>query len=243
METPFSNLKSQLESAVRGRARDESEEDERQTFCATQLKLLDAQYRSMSEYKIIPSISTHNEFNEHEYRLTKCVLDYFSFISLLNQFGRVLSERYKIDVPHKKRIRFFRNKATEHWDEYAQYAHAGSITQQAGKPAIPLISSVYDPEERKNLGSKIGEILRTYNISFEIENPEVSNISSLEVNVEKMYSMLERIDPNLKKIPEDLIRLLFKFGFPTPISNVEEYSVELVEQLKHALGLQNPSLG
>lgn len=54
-----------------------------------------------------------------------------------------------------------------------------------------------------------------------------------------MYEGLEALDKKLRqdKIPDEIVPLLFKFGFPTPICDVEEYLVQLSKYLTNLLGL------
>src|SRR3989344_199969 len=243
METPFSDILNQMEQAVRSRQVDQNPVEKILIFCSVQLRLLHTQYRSMSEFSLLEQMERMRQasfdYEDQRYKSTKAVLDYFSFLNILNQFGRILKSRYRIPIPKYNRIKFFRNKVLEHWETYTEYGHSGSLTQKSGEPAVPSISTSIAPEERKKIKEEIDQILATYSISLEIKNPEVVNISDQPENVEKIYLALEAIDQTLSKkedgdyiIPGSLTKLLFKFGFPTPLANIKEYSNELVEFLK-----------
>ena len=54
--------------------------------------------------------------------------------------------------------------------------------------------------------------------------------------VEKLYCALEtsfqKLDTRMDKSLKSLVGLLFKFGLPGPIDNIEKYSEKLVKELK-----------
>lgn len=209
---------------------------------AVQIKLLAVVYRSMYEFNIKISNEIYADSN---YRYTKAVLDYFQFITLLNQLGRILIKHKCIsNIPKFNRIRFFRNKVSEHWETYAPYGVTGGFLHQLGNVAIPSTYLVLPSDERKNIKVEIDEILRKYKLTLEIDDAHVANV--MDMNVEKFYSTLEKIDSSLGGkvredgktvylIPDTLVTLLFKFGFPAPIDDVPKYSEELVDFLETEL--------
>lgn len=215
---------------------------ERDLVCVGQLRLLQVQYNSMTEFNLL---DFHGEkFREGTYRSRKAVLDYLTYINLLNQLSRVLWKKYKIDISLANRIAFYRNKAQEHWDEYARYAPNGSLTQEKGKIAVPSMSEVFNPDERIRIKSEIDSLLAGLGKrKFDIENPETANIADLPENVEKIYALFEGIDPSLvarqgdNVIPSQLVELFFKFGFPAPVRDVNKYSRDLAAHLTSELGL------
>ncbi len=236
---PFEELLIELQSKVWHSVRDKSQ-DPLTILCLTQVRLLCIQYRSMSEFDMRDfQFKDDKSYFEHSLKTTKSVLDYYTFISVLNQFGRILEQKFNISIPLYPRIRFFRNKISEHWDEYTEDSPAhGSLSQKFGKPAIPSISLVYNPEERKVLKSQIDAILSQFNITLELDSIEASNAVSVGDNSERIYAALEKIDPPLgRKVPDDLVSLFFKFGFPIPLLEVDVYSSDLVVFLRGKLSL------
>jgi hypothetical protein len=240
MDNPFTDLLNKIESKVR--AHREEQPDELLVVAAVQIKLLKTLYRSMLEFDMKEHFKgvTAENYEDITYKSTKSILDYFQFINILNQFGRILKNKYEITIPKLNRISFFRNKVSEHWEEYTKYGMTGSQFQSGGEAAIPSTSTSYSPDERKNIKSKIDGILQHYKLRLDIDNPEVSNIADL--NTEKIYSTLEKIDPELTSrqngefvIPDGLVTLLFQFGFPAPIDKVTEYSNEMAAFLEGKL--------
>jgi len=237
-ENPFSKLEGQIREKI---FRQREQPDELLITCDVQLKLLKVLYRSMLEYDMREhmQMKSTTDYEEHSYKATKSVLDYFQFINVLNQFGRIL-EKQGFTIPKFNRIKFFRNKVSEHWEEYTKYGITGSFHQSFGEAAIPSTSTSYKPEERTNIKKEIDNILEKFGLTLDIENPEVGNIADL--NGEIIYSTLEKIDSTLirKKInkyiiPDRLVELLFQFGFPAPIDKVTEYSNEFVIFLENVL--------
>ena len=245
MQTPFLELRNQLQSIVSDGLRSQPPTKEIIVFCLTQINLLHSQYLSMIDFELMGGQGDPEDPIKFLTRLDRSFLDYFTFINVLNQFGRVLSKKYNVKIPLKSRLRFYRNKASEHWDEYTLYVHGGSFSKGVGKPLTPTISSTYNPEERKQIKKEIDLILNGFTISLDIQSPEISNIMNSAENAEKLYSCLEQIDltlcakakNNQYVIPDDLVGLLFKFGFPSPIADIDNYAMELVSVLRKELNL------
>jgi hypothetical protein len=225
MPTPFDSLIVVLQEKIR--ARETSYED--LVGVCVQIRLLKVLFRAMHEYDMRKYMNWKDSKDvEASYDAsTKAVLDYLQFINVLNQLGRILAEQ-NVYIPEFYRIRFFRNKVSEHWDDYTRYGTASGHTQISGEAAIPSTYDTYSPDERKEVKDEIDAILLSVGLSLEINNPEVANIADSQH--EKIYSTLEKISPELHndRIPKKLIELLFKFGFPAPIQNVRDYSNNLV---------------
>ena len=243
MYNPFTELLNKIEHKVRC---GEPPPDKLLIVVATQSKLLKVLYRAMLEFNM-----KENSFNvkvSHEefcYKSTKSVLDYFQFITVLNQLGRFLDDKkYNITIPKYYRVRFFRNKVSEHWEDYSIYG-TNLQYQLPGEAAIPAIKISSKPEEMREIKFKIDAILKVRGFVLDIENPEMGQIGAGLNYEEKIYSTLEKIDPTLNSknkrqylIPDELVKLLFQFGFPPPIDKVTEYSSELVNFLEKELRLK-----
>lgn len=242
MESPFLNLHNQLQQIISEGSRSQTPTEEIIIFCFTQVRLLHILYVSMVSSMELDISGGIKDPNQYLFDIDKSRFDYSSFAYVLNQLGRILNKRHKkynIKLPLYNRIRFFRNKVVEHWDDYVNNFSGASITKEKGKPLIPTICSVYSPEERIRLKKEIDAELLNFGITLELE--EVGSLG--ERNEEKIYSVLERIDPSLCAqtksgeyvISDRLVELLFKFGFPPPILDVKNYSEELVKIIISAL--------
>ena len=174
----------------------------------------------------------------------KATLNYLSFLSVLNQFGRILEKKHEVelsDFPNYYRIRFYRNKAGEHWDDYISIIGMRGMTFAKGKAAIPMIEEVRAPEDREKTRKQLNALFTKSGLKLSI--PEkyatTSSVSSKGDYPDFMYEGLEAIDGKLRqdKIPDEIVVLLFKFGLPAPICDVEEYLVQLSSYLTNLLGL------
>ncbi len=168
MPTPFDALIGVLQEKIR--ARKTSHED--LTSVCVQIRLLKVLFRTMHEYDMRQYMNWKDSKDiEGSYDAsTKAVLDYLQFINVLNQLGRIL---------------FFRNKVFEHWDDYTKYGTASGHTQISGEAAIPSTYNSYSINERKVVKDEIDAILSDFNLSLEIDNPEVANVSDSQH--EKIY--------------------------------------------------------
>lgn len=243
MHNPFTNLLIKIELKLGSHTK--RPHDDLLMLITNQVRLLKVLYRSMLEFDLKKHINTsfnEDNYENYIYESIKSNIDYLEFINILNQFGRILKNKYDLPIPKLNRINFFRNKVSEHWEEYTEYGMTGSQLQYQNEAAIPSINTSYLAEERKKIKIEIDSILNDYGLILDIENSEVSNIAHL--NTEKIYAVLEQIDPTLNarlgtryNIPDSLVRLLFCFGFPAPIEKVTEYSAELVKVLENKLEL------
>lgn len=182
MPTPFDALIGVLQEKIR--ARKTSHED--LTSVCVQIRLLKVLFRTMHEYDMRQYMNWKDSKDiEGSYDAsTKAVLDYLQFINVLNQLGRILAKQ-NIYIPEFYRIRFFRNKVFEHWDDYTKYGTASGHTQISGEAAIPSTYNSYSINERKVVKDEIDAILSDFNLSLEIDNPEVANVSDSQH--EKIY--------------------------------------------------------
>jgi hypothetical protein len=158
-------------------------------------------------------------------------LNYFSFLEELNKFGRVFEKKYTQILPEYFRVRFYRNKMIEHWDNYQEYLdniNYGNI-QHDGKLCIPYHFGVINfPDQAPdaynalhNEFQKLGVNLPSLDISISVE--DYSKI---------IFQNLETYDPRLEKIPVGLVNALFKYRFPVPIYDMDNYLIELVNWLR-----------
>lgn len=174
---------------------------------------------------------------EHSLSAYKARLCYFEFVSVLNQLGRHFGWAL---VPEGSRLRFFRNKVIEHWNEYSEQPSAPGFVQSRDKLAIPAVETIHTVGEKKGLGEELKRHFAAYGITLE-EDFAVSFQGPAPEYSEKIYQALEQIDSSLgRKIPERVVELLFKVGFPMPITDVEEYSARLVAAIQsHFLPVPN----
>jgi len=214
------------------------------SYLLTPLILLHVQYRAMLEF--------HQDFqrkrNQPGYRedpleslfiKNKYVLDYNAFISTLNQLGRILDEKYspKISIPQYNRIRFYRNEVVEHWDKIVEASEKGefSVIYPSLNEGNPIIFILIEREgtKRQLLKDQINIFFQGKGFQIIRDDMEVWRDQS---EVEKLYCALEtsfqKLDTRMDKSLKSLVGLLFKFGLPGPIDNIEKYSEKLVKELK-----------
>ena len=179
---------------------------------------------------------TMKETIEHDDYHIRCTLSYMQFIEHLNRSGRVL-KGHGFTPPLYYRVRFFRNKTVEHWDDYMHLrsvGHGDGLSFPKGKIAIPYAFAGISmsgvsytlQQEITNEFAKYGVTLPSLSDKWYVE---YSNI---------IYPALEQLDKDLRSyrngvgIPEPLVTLLFKYSFPTPICNMEDYCKALVSWLE-----------
>jgi hypothetical protein len=170
------------------------------------------------------------EFNESNQKRIRAKINYFSFIEELNRYGRIFELKHQKIIPDYYRIKFFRNKMIEHWDDYLEFL----FRQEGLKIAI---NKLVIPYHMGLWGGSITEIptlreeFKKHNITLVLhfESPLDPNYS------ESILSALETIDHKLgkKEIPDDLVKAIFKFGFPTPIHDLEEYIERLIKWVEN----------
>lgn len=225
-------------------------------FIFSQLKILRAVYLSYSKMGL-DNIHTFEFPSNHKLTAQEMLsstdrgfvimLNYMSFIDVLNQLGRCLNKpeysiyREKDNIPCYVEIRFFRNKISEHWDDYTSFKPGGSYISSGAAFPVPiffgkrplLAESLALENSIKNEFSKYGIVLGSLSGCY------YSDFS------EKIYSLLKEINPCLGReptkkgkndktnyIPNSLVSLLFQFEFPLPIYDIEEYCSQLVVYLR-----------
>lgn len=164
-----------------------------------------------------------------------CFLNYFQFIDEINRTGRVLKEKGYIP-PLYSRVYFFRNKIVEHWDDSLKLYMSSSkgLIGNPGKILIPhFMGDITKPADSKKARKSLRDEFSKVGIKRIILKDKWYSDYSLNI-----FQELEKIDPELKQeskktgIPNTLVEALFKYNFPTPICNIEEYSKDLVAWLK-----------
>lgn len=161
-----------------------------------------------------------------------CRLSYFQFIEQLNIFGRVFSKKMSLSLPLYPRIYFFRNKIIEHWDDYMQFLPSNTIQMSSVKQTttvmIPFIMGRgVIPDHREQTRNDLIRIFAKHNVTLSVNDNDWYGDFS-----EKAFVALEMIDPQLKKVPAEVVNALFDYMFPTPITDIESYSINLVQLLK-----------
>ena len=178
-------------------------------------------------------------------------INYFGFIEELNRFGRIFDEEFEALIPNYYRIRFFRNKMVEHWTDYSQF-----ILQS--KPAIKIeINKLVVPYHLGYWGGSITEIpnLRKEFKRQSVALGQLNGSPTYPGDCENIYKALECIDSKLKSSPpnkktakketdkkeisEDLVKAIFRFGFPNPIHDLENYIKDLILWIE-VIKLTNP---
>lgn len=162
---------------------------------------------------------------------------YFQFIEYLNRYGRVF-EKNKIDIkiPRYYRIRFYRNKAIEHWEDYSSslFRAMSGYYFTIGKIAVPYhFGTYYIPSQQKETFDKLlSELAVTY------EFPPFEEISNPEARSDTLFALLEqKYDNKLLGCDETTVNLLFELGFPLPIHDVESYISYLIQEVDSAIEL------
>ncbi len=177
----------------------------------------------------------------------RVMLRYLSVIDVLNQFGRCLNRltNGKENIPLHAEIHFFRNKIVEHWDDgYFPLKPGGSYTRSAKKLPVPILNGgrcfVQDiPVLEKQLRDMFAE--------SNVDLGDLSDLHGCDYS-QKIYTLLKQIDHKLRSqskpcsanckkdmhtgIPDDLVKMLFKFEFPLPIYDLDEYCSQLVTYLR-----------
>lgn len=156
-----------------------------------------------------------------------CKLSYFQFINQINISGRILGGKGYVS-PLYARIYFFRNKIIEHWDDYLKFftTMGDGLVFNRNKIPIPFynhagsIGLLANEKILRNEFSKLGVK------GLVLKNRWYDHYSNM------IFEALEKIDPNLGKIPESLVEALFQTSFPTPIHNMEAYVEDLAGWIK-----------
>lgn len=174
---------------------------------------------------------TLEEMREEDDVPLQCRLRYMQFIEEVNRIGRVLKKPLGITPPLYNRVYFFRNKMVEHWDDYLQFLSKGQgLVIYKGKIAIPYDNNgITLPDSgRHRLQQELSDAFANLGVTLPaLEGKWYAEYSNV------MYTALEQIDGDLRneKIPKPVVILLFKYCFPTPIGDMEEYCTKLATWL------------
>jgi|SRR3989344_667235 len=161
-------------------------------------------------------------------------LGYFFFISLLKILAENLDRRNLIKqdrFPNFFEIVFFRNKVSQHWNEYAD--HIGPSTLVSfGRVSIPLVcKDMLTRGDVKSLKQSITNILRSLGSPINQRLLITSPLRPKQLKKQRYHSVLYKklswLSKNKISIPSRLIKDLFLFGFPLPILDVDMYCLNL----------------
>lgn len=143
------------------------------------------------------------------------------------------------DIPRFQRVRFYRNKANEHWDAYTVNIANNGFMFQHGKAAIPSVDRVIIQTERISLLAELRRAFTTLGVNFVWPDEKAYyGVSTDPEYSEAVFTALESVSaglstPSGKSAELDrVIILLLEFGFPTPISDLEAYSADLIAHLR-----------
>jgi hypothetical protein len=154
-------------------------------------------------------------------------MNYFLFVEELNRFGRIFWKEYNLIIPKYYRISFYRNKMVEHCDEYIEFSNSmgnGLMTQEDKLVVVHHHGAILDPRERTNAYNTLHAEFQKYHINL----PRINLLHTYDQYGELIYDYLEKIDVKLKEIKPELVNALFKFAFPNPIDDLEQYLGDLI---------------
>jgi hypothetical protein len=201
-------------------------------FVSRELRLLRVIYNRMAEFKEINGPIMMEEVEARDI-VNKTIVDYNNLIGHLNRLGRILEKTgfSSVIIPNYPRIYFYRNKTIEHWDDYIRYCNGGNgYSKGKGRIALPMNTGIVLHEDRKKLHTELSQLLgSTLHEDYVAANPTVMDHYN-----EEIYSVLEKMDPQLRKINEEIVRKLFLFGFPLPIYQMDEFINKLSKNLTQA---------
>jgi hypothetical protein len=166
-------------------------------------------------------------------------LGYESLIKTLCQLDRALPVHIPgaaATIPLSNRIRLYRNKVAEHWDEYTRNISKGSFTFGRDKAPIPIVEGSVRGDDRQDLLCQLKAAFKQ--IGVELRWP----IERFHIGVSKEADYCETIYAALESVGDELslrgpkytalMTLLMKFGFPVAIRDVEGYAEHLNAHLR-----------
>lgn len=179
------------------------------------------------------------------YRPSRSVfLGYESLVNVLCQLDRALESHYSstTHIPLFARIRFYRNKVAEHWEEYTAYISKHAMSFAEDKAPIPIVEGSVSMEGRRVLLIELKKAFQAIGIT--LNWPDAKN--HIGVSIERDYS--DAVFTALESHPKGLalpagkdpqfdriIKLLLEFAFPVPILEIEEYGAQLDAYLRGLL--------
>jgi hypothetical protein len=162
-----------------------------------------------------------------------CVrLAYFSFLDEVNRFGRIIADKTGSHPPLYRRVKFFRDKMIEHWDDYFTGSSAPTgLAGTMGKiwPAYHF-GSITKPGNGVHDRARIIAEFNTLGVDVALSEKEWYGEYSSTI-----FSALEALpnDYGARSFSmSPLIQSIYAYSFPTPICNVEEYCEELVAWMR-----------
>jgi hypothetical protein len=190
-------------------------------------------------------IITLEEKRELEDGPIECKLSYMHFVEHINRTGRAFKRKGFPPPPLYARIYFFRNKMVEHWEDYLQFlTHENAFSSSTQSSfMIPHAFAAKSKLDSAKVQQELTDAFADYGVT--LPSLEALEDKSYAEYSDVLYSALEKIDKQLRNhnekngvgIPETIVRLLFKYSFPTPIYDIEGYCKILVAWLE-ALPLQ-----
>lgn len=258
MQTPFDELKLELIQKTIKNARENPPISETEELISRftgilrslYLQMKDQTYRRDEEFDLMMGIErekpnprhlTIQETLEMGDYTTISIFQYFQYLEQVNILGRVLYRKVKQFPPLYHRVYFYRNKMIEHWDDYLDLflgsGRGNGLIYKKGEISIPYhLAHIFRPIEGTQMQQKLIDDFASLGVTLtSIENKWYGDYSKV------IFMALENIDPQLrskpnkinkKHIPEFLVEDLFRYSFPTPITNIENYSLELAKWLK-----------
>lgn len=206
------------------------------------MKEVDFYTKTISQPLGTRSIPLEEAVLQNPFDSYKVYLNYFLFLTIINQSYRAIKKHLpgkEAELPDYKKIKFYRDKVVEHWEEYIMYLNGRGTTFQKDKIAIPTIEQFVAPNERQQLRDQVITEFNKRGLKIEIEDTFLANmISSNPVYSDLIYGALEKLDSNFHESHDkykSIIDLLFKFGFPAPICDVQGYSENFVKYTKTIL--------
>mgnify|MGYP001564398186 CR=1 FL=1 len=174
-----------------------------------------------------------NENTDPFFQLLLLLCTLYSQISQLIRFLEKRSDEIMLDslvgsemFRNKSRFLYFRNKV-EHWNDYITLIHPNLAMYRETETVVPYIGLLSTPDKSIKNYKKLLDIFSQYMSPDTIFLPNAPFYTSQfgdgsnESYIEFIYTNLENIDNRLgKKIPEEITRALFVYGFPLPTPNI-----------------------
>ncbi|MFA6587493.1 MAG: hypothetical protein WCT08_00320 [Patescibacteria group bacterium] len=175
---------------------------------------------------------------DHAADQSNVILSFNSFVSVLYQLNRVLPIHFPGcgDIPNYPRIRFYRNKAVEHWDEYVASVPGTGFTFKFGKAAIPVIEGDFEYPKRQILLQEVKAKFKVIGGNFVWVDEAYNMLGCDKAYCDAVFKALEgsgkmSLHKGKNSDFDSLISLLLRFGFPAPFNDVEEYCDLLVAHI------------
>lgn len=171
---------------------------------------------------------------EGNFHAIEAKLNYFSFIEELNRFGRLFKDKYNKTLPDYYRIRFYRDKMVEHWDDYEEFLRSS----YPGYTLLPnnLVAPYHSGTIRSIEASEDYNRLKSEFEKKGISIPLLNDSMKYEDYSNELFIHLGKIDNELKKhFSAGMINTLFKYSFPIPIYDMEGYIKGLITWVEEFL--------